>query len=204
MRLPVNAEVYTGLWRRLDRIGLDSVRLERHRAGWRLGGTALVVDRGRACRLEYEVTCDARWCTRRTRVSGWLGTERVDLMLEADGTGRWRLDGHAQPQLARCLDVDLGFTPATNTLPIRRLALPVGASAPVRAAWLRFPELTVEVLEQVYSRTAAGAYRYESAGGRFVAQLTVNAAGLVTEYGRYWRLEAEAGQGDGPGGAGVA
>jgi hypothetical protein len=85
--------------------------------------------------------------------------------------------------------VDLGFTPSTNTLPIRRLTLAVGASAPVRAAWLRFPELTLESLEQVYLRTAERTYRYESAGGQFVAVLEVGAAGLVSRYGDYWRAE---------------
>ncbi|PYQ66665.1 MAG: hypothetical protein DMF53_03140 [Acidobacteria bacterium] len=32
-------------------------------------------------------------------------------------------------------------------------------------------------------------YRYESAGGRFVASVEVDAAGLVTEYGEIWRRE---------------
>ena len=194
--MSVTGEVVAALWRRLDRAGLDAVRMERRGAEWRLAGTALVVDAGRPCRLDYEVTCDDAWRTRRTVVTGWLGVERVSITIDADGEGRWRRDGEPQPQVAGCLDVDLGFTPATNTLPVRRLALPVGASAPVRAAWLRFPELTLEALEQTYTRTADSAYRYESAGGRFVAPLEVSASGLVTRYGAYWILEAAGLSGD--------
>ena len=91
-----------------------------------------------------------------------------------------------QPQVRGCIDVDLGFSPVTNTLPIRRLALPVGGEAAVRAAWLRFPELEFVPLEQVYRRLAAERYLYESAGGRFRAELEVDAWGLVTRYGDYW------------------
>ena len=184
--------VFSGCWRRLDRTGLDAIRLDRHGDEWRLGGTVIVVDAGRSCRLDYLVTCDAAWRTRRTRVSGWIGSGTVDITLDADGAGRWWRDGVERVELAGCLDVDLGFTPATNTLPIRRLALPTGESVPVRAAWLRFPDLTLEVLEQVYTRTGEHAYRYESGGGRFVAPLAVNDEGLVTAYGEYWRMEAAA------------
>jgi hypothetical protein len=191
----VAGDIPAVLWRRLDRAGHDAVRLERHGAGWRLTGIALVVDAGRPCRLDYEVTCDDAWRTRRTRVTGWLGAERVDITLDADGEGEWRRDGEPQPQVAGCLDVDLGFTPATNTLPIRRLTLPVGASAAVRAAWLRFPELTLEALEQVYTRTGEDTYRYESDGGRFVAPLEVSASRLVTRYGALWSAEASTGLG---------
>ena len=108
-------------------------------------------------------------------------------MLERDpATGRWTRDGAPAPQVAGCLDVDLGFSPVTNTLPIRRLALAVGAAAPVRAAWLRFPGLELEPLEQVYRRLAPARYAYESAAGRFRAELEVDGDGLVTRYGDYW------------------
>lgn len=82
-------------------------------------------------------------------------------------------------------DVDLGFTPATNTLPMRRLALEVGESAEVDAVWVRFPELEVARLPQRYTRLEGMRYRYESAGGAFLAELEVDANGLVIRYGKY-------------------
>ena len=60
----------------------------------------------------------------------------------------------------------------------------------VRAAWLRFPSFTLEPLEQSYTRISERAYRYESAGGRFAAELHVNEAGLPTRYGDIWSSEA--------------
>ena len=183
--------VATHLWRRLDQPGHDAVRLERPPAGWRLAGTALLLEDMRPCRLDYEVLCDETWRTRAARVAGWFGTEAVRVELAADGAGQWRLNGAPQPQVAGCLDVDLSFTPATNTLPIRRLNLTIGAAAPVAAAWLRFPELALERLEQVYTRTAEREYLYESDGGRFVAPVTVSDAGLITRYGELWQTETE-------------
>jgi hypothetical protein len=109
--------------------------------------------------------------------------------------------GHAAPPSAApppagCLDVDLGFTPSTNLLAVRRLALSVGEERSTRAAWLRFPELRFEPLTQLYRREAEHLYRYESDGGRFVASLEVDGFGLVARYGDYWIAEtagAEAG-----------
>ena len=72
-------------------------------------------------------------------------------------------------------------------------AFSVGKEAKVRAAWLRFPSFTLEPLEQLYRRVAESRYRYESAGGRFVAELEVNAAGLVTLYPGFCQAETEGG-----------
>jgi hypothetical protein len=109
--------------------------------------------------------------------------------MEADAARRWMLNGRACPEVTGCDDVDLSFTPATNLLPIRRLRLAVGAQASVRAAWLRFPELTLELLEQAYTRVAETQYRYESRGGEFVALLETNTSGFVTRYPDLWQVE---------------
>jgi hypothetical protein len=94
------------------------------------------------------------------------------------------------PAVRGCVDIDLGFSPATNLLPIRRLALNIGKEAEVRAAWLSFPALTFEVLPQVYRRVGETTYRYESGGGTFVRELQVNAVGFVTSYPGLWQAEA--------------
>jgi hypothetical protein len=70
------------------------------------------------------------------------------------------------------------------------LNLPVGSEAVVKAAWLRFPSFQLEPLEQLYRRTGETTYRYESAGGRFTADLEVNEAGLVTHYPGFCKIVA--------------
>lgn len=144
---------------------------------------------GRACSLSYRVECDDAWRTRSARVTGWIGADAVDVTITVDGHGRWRFNGVGQPALDGCLDVDLSFTPATNTLPIRRLELELGASASVDAAWLRFPELRMERLDQLYRRAADRTWQYSSGGGSFTATIEVDADAVVTEYEGLWIRE---------------
>lgn len=181
--------MYSILWRRCDRLGLEAARVERFGpagSGWRLTGNVVVEDHGRACALEYRISCDAEWRTLRALVRGWIGTEPVDVELEADEAGQWTMNDVPQPAVSGCIDVDFGFTPATNLIPIRRLKLAVGEDAHVCAAWLRFPSLALEPLEQRYRHEEERRYLYESALGRYTATLDVNEHGLVTQYGDVW------------------
>lgn len=180
----------TMLWRRLDLPGHESSRLVSRDAHWHLTGTAVFAYDRQPCRLDYLVVCDPEWHTVSGTVTGWVGRQTVEVALTVDPDRRWYLNGTECPAVAGCIDVDLNFSPSTNLLPIRRLGLAVGQEAEVRAAWLRFPTFTLEPLGQVYHRTGAATYRYESAGGRFVAELEVNPAGFVTHYGNFWQAEA--------------
>jgi hypothetical protein len=184
------AERTTVLWQRLDLPGHELAELAATERGWQLSGIALVAHEGRPCRLDYRIECDAAWRTRRTTIHGRLGGAPAELELTSDEQGEWRAHGAPVPSLNGCVDVDLGFSPSTNLLPIRRLGLAIGVSAAVRAAWVRFPDLSLEVLEQVYTRLDATRYLYESANGAFRRELTVSADGFVLEYPDFWRVAA--------------
>lgn len=170
------------LWQRLDLPGHEFAELAVHDTGSELTGTALVVHEGRPCQLDYRIECDAAWRTRAVRIRGHVGIDVISLDLVRSAEGDWRANGAPVPGVAGCIDVDLGFSPSTNLLPIRRLNLSLGERAEVRAAWVRFPQLTLEVLEQAYTRVDATHYSYESAGGAFRRELEVNDDGLVLEY----------------------
>ncbi|HEX2062428.1 MAG TPA: putative glycolipid-binding domain-containing protein [Thermoanaerobaculia bacterium] len=176
----------TLLWRRLDEPGMEACRIVRYGDCWRLEGAAVFANDGVACRADYVVVCDDAWRSLSADVSGWIGNESFDVQLLRDGAGRWLRNGVEHRELDGCIDVDLNFSPSTNTLPIRRLGLAIGASAEVSAAWLRFPSLKLERLEQTYTRLSENGYRYSSAGGSFVAELEVDDEGLMTRYGDFW------------------
>ena len=110
------------------------------------------------------------------------GGGKAAIRLEADGEGRWRSAGSDAPQFEGAVDVDLGIGASTNTLPIRRLELPVGGAAEIVAAWVRFPDLSLEPLPQRYTRLAEDRYRYESLDSGFTADLVVDELGLVIDY----------------------
>jgi hypothetical protein len=175
-------------WRRLDVPGREDARVERTDGGWRLTGELDVQESGVAARLRYAIDCDAQWRTRSATIEGEVDADPFRLVLASDGAGRWTRDGVPVPEIEGALDVDLGFTPATNTLPIRRLALDVGESAPVLSAWLRFPELRLERLEQTYTRETELSFRYRALvdGEQFVARLDMDALGRVLVYEGLW------------------
>lgn len=173
-------------WKRLDRPGHEIARLRDTAQGHVLEGVAVFAEAA-PCQVAYTIVCDADWRTTSLHLHGWRGERDVTLDVHADGARRWAVNGTATAELDGCEDIDLGFSPSTNLLPIRRLRLSVGQRALVRAAWVRFPELVVEPLEQVYERSAPATYRYESDGGRFTALLEVNGAGFVMLYPGLWK-----------------
>ena len=122
------------------------------------------------------------------------GFETRTVALERDAKGNWTVDGVAVKALKGCTDVDLGCSPSTNTLPIRRLRLGVGASQKIQAAWLRFPDFTVVKAAQTYTRLDEYTYRYKS--GTFEADLDVDDDGLVTTYAEWRRTGVAMGPND--------
>jgi hypothetical protein len=181
-------------WRRLDVPGREEARVGRTASGWRLTGEVDVEEGGVAARLRYTIDCDPEWRTRSAAITGEVGGVAIRIALSADGAGHWLRDGMPVPELTGALDVDLGFTPATNTLPIRRLGLEVGEGAEVRSAWVRFPELRVEPLEQRYTREGARSFRYRAVvdGEPFIAGLDTDEFGRVVRYEGLWEAELPA------------
>lgn len=177
------------IWQGAVLQGHEACRLFFQEGRRHLEGAAVFSHERRPCRLNYHVICDDAWRTLFAEVDGWIGPATVDVKIDTDSTQHWRRNGVAQPAVDGCMDIDLNFSPSTNLLPIRRLDLPVGESAAVKAAWLRFPSFQLEPLTQHYRRLDETTYRYESAGGAFVADLKVNRSGFVLDYPDIWRAE---------------
>ncbi|HSJ10467.1 MAG TPA: putative glycolipid-binding domain-containing protein [Longimicrobiales bacterium] len=176
----------SALWRRLDTTSLDHFRLLEFAGGYILDGRVLMVLEDEPAEIHYAVMCDAAWVTQHAHVMLVRGTAVQQLQLRRDDDGRWWCDDVALPELDGIIDVDISITPATNTLPIRRLSLGQGESGATDAAWVRLPGLSVERLPQRYTRVSERSYRYESRGGAFTAELEVDAAGVVVRYGDLW------------------
>lgn len=90
-------------------------------------------------------------------------------------------------------DIDLAFTPATNTLPIRRLRPAIGETIAITTVWLRYPGLVIEPAPQTYQRLDPNRYRFTSDGGAFTAVIEVDDDGLVTTYEGLWHRAATSG-----------
>lgn len=160
--------------------------LERAGRGWGLRGTVLTHEAKRPIEIRYAVTVDSAWATTDVAVQISLaGGEPREL---TELSTLW--SGTRPTPYSDCVDVDLSFTPATNTLPIRRLGLDIGDEAQIDVAWLVWPELDVRPARQVYARLAEHRYRYTQ--DDFTAELVVDDQGLVLDYEGLWRAVARA------------
>ncbi len=172
-------------WRRSDEIATDEhCTLTLRDGALSLIGTVLGSEDGLPVRVEYRVLTDRAGMTTAVHVRDLRGFDTRTIGLERNAKGSWTVDGVAARALRGCTDVDLGCSPSTNTLPIRRLGLTIGKSQTIQAAWIRFPELAAVKAAQTYTRLAEYTYRYAS--GTFEADLTVDEDGLVAEYAD-WR-----------------
>jgi hypothetical protein len=172
-------------WRRSDGVETDEhCTLTLRDGGLALVGTVLGSEGSLPVRIEYRVLADGTGLTTAAHVRDLRGFEQRTIALTRDPKGAWTVDGGPARALRACTDVDLGCSPSTNTLPIRRLRLAMGASRTIQAARIEFPELAVVKAAQTYTRLGEFTYRYSS--GDVEAELTVDDEGLVTAYAA-WR-----------------
>ena len=125
--------------------------------GWLMRGIVMIPIDDEPGEIRYQITADKLWRTQEAVID--IGDETMEISVDGDV---WRIDNVINDDLRGCVDIDLGWTPATNTLPIRRLELDVGESAETMAAWLRFPEMEFIPANQTYTRVSENLWRYRS------------------------------------------
>ena len=93
--------------------------------------------------------------------------------------------GATAPELDGALDCDLGLSPLTNLMPIRRHALHQREGvAEILAAWVSVPDLSLHASRQRYEHVRTGVVRFTDLGVHdgFSAELELDADGLVLLY----------------------
>ena len=170
-------------WRHCEsRSGFEVVFL----GGQRADGDTAAVEGDSAWAVHYGIEFDAGWLTKSAHVTGHSATGGHEVELETDGHGRWRIGGRTAAHLDGCLDVDLESSCLTNALPVHRLGLEVGQAAEAPAAYVRARDLSVERLEQSYTRLedvdGAQRYRYQAPAFEFECELAYDEAGLLLAY----------------------
>jgi hypothetical protein len=176
------------LWQSRDDPGHEWCELRTGPGASRVAGTVVLAADGVPWRIAYEIDLDAKGLTRRVRVTAdGRRVAPIVIDLSADGRGRWTHTASAEVVVDRpdALDVDLGFSPSTNSLPVRRLGLAIGESREIEVCWVLFPSFEVKVGRQRYARLGERTWRYRS--GDFEAELAVDADGLVEAYAD-WRM----------------
>ncbi len=166
--------------------GIEHLHLRQEAEGIVADGLIIGLREERPFRVRYTMTCDEQWRMRSVDVVS-LGADQRALHLRIDRNSQWTTaHGEALPDLAGCAEVDISATPFTNTLPIRRLAVPPGAAADVPVAYIDIADFTVTSVPQRYTHLRAQAdetrYLYQGMLWNFRAELSVDDDGLVTDY----------------------
>jgi hypothetical protein len=177
----------TAAWQHRDaRAGFEVAYFQPFGQGTRAEGWTTAVEDAGTWAVEYAVDVDETGATRSGRVRSRSAAGYSLTLLEADGAGRWLVDGAPAPYLNGCLDVDLESSAMTNALPVRRMRLAPGARAAAPAAYVRAIGLAVERLEQTYLRATDKAsrqrYDYAAPAFGFTCRLIYDESGLVIDY----------------------
>lgn len=186
------------LWRGTDTWRAESAEVELSRHGLRAAGTQLGAT-PLPYRLDYVLDASADFVTRSLRVEvvgdGW--SRRLDLRREFHGAWRCAAEADGEVELPEpggevaglegAHDCDLGYSPLTNLMPIRRHALHERAVAlDFTVAWVSVPDLALTVSSQRYEhlkRTGKGGsvVRFSTPDG-FKSDLKLDGDGLVVRY----------------------
>ncbi|HMJ04420.1 MAG TPA: putative glycolipid-binding domain-containing protein [Conexibacter sp.] len=188
------------IWRGLDEWQVEAAAVELAADGLVATGTQIGSDPV-AYRLDYRLDARGDFITRALEITvtgqGW--SRRLDL--RHDGGGAWTCEAGAEGDvdlpppgcdpalLAGALDCDLGRSPLTNLMPIRRTGLDRRTGAEdFLMAWVSVPDLSVVASAQRYEHLGLSGdgslVRYVDRGefDGFTADLLLDADGFVIHY----------------------
>ena len=158
--------------------------------GFNLAGRIIAAHEDEPLVIAYEIRCAADWSAQTIAIDQVLGNTPRRLQLARTGDG-WLVDGAPDARLDGCAEPDLGLTPSTNALAIRRLDLAIGQAATIACAWVKFPALSVEPALQRYERLGERDYRYTNVASGFTALVTVDELMLPVSYEGIWTRIAD-------------
>jgi uncharacterized protein len=183
---PTEALMSSAFWQRLDIAGCDAARLLKLADGFQLSGNAVFLKAGEPTALRYSLALAHDWSTREARVEGFMGNRRLNDHI-ARTTAGWMMNGR-DFGMADVLDLDLGFTPATNMVQLKRIALAIGDEADFDVAWFDAGSDRIERLPQQYRRVTGSEYDYRSPTFDYRETLQLAPNGFAQEYPGLWTM----------------
>jgi hypothetical protein len=180
-------------WRADDGHGLEGARLLLHTSGFRALGRMVRAEPGGDFTASYRLIVGEDGGLERLSVTAATAERERHLTINRTDDGVWLLDtgtggGSTRTDFVGAVDVDLGFSPMFNTIPIRRLGLHREAGEhTVPVVFVSLPDLDVRVVEQTYRTVselndATGQALVEFRSGDFTAELVVDADAAVLNY----------------------
>ncbi|OHV13937.1 putative glycolipid-binding domain-containing protein [Kushneria phosphatilytica] len=176
-------------WRALEYAGTERLRVMTSAEGLLAHGVA--VGRTPECpyAFDYRVRLDEQGRCRRLGLQALLEEWRLELT--SDGEGNWQLNGVDREDLAGCIDIDLAFTPFSNSLPIRRYNWSAGDTCELAVVHLTLPEMKAHPARQRYTCREPGySFDYHNLDSGYESAIMIDGDGWVIEYPGLFRREA--------------
>lgn len=172
------AGAHAVFWVRQDGPGNDACRFADAEGGYLIDRSSTDADLNV---LRYRIRARGDGTTRRVRIGR---TSRIFVRRAPDDT--WMLNGTLAPEVTGAKDICFGFSPATFTLPIRRLKLGVGEEVETLVARLDLEKERLEPRHLVIRRTANSDYEWMETETGTTSHLTVDAHGIVRTHQGHW------------------
>lgn len=180
----------TYIWKSKVLGSIEYATIMEQNSNWTIESTVLIAsEKIPGCKIQYSIKLSKNWELDIAVVEiDKLGLKKV-LIIELDEEKTWIINKKRDDRFSACTDIDLGFSPMTNTIPIRRLELKKGETISLSACWLEFPSFKLKPLEQKYTCLDENTYLYES-GTNFKATLQVDKMKIVKDYPKVWQMIA--------------
>lgn len=172
------AGAHAVVWVRQDESGNDACRFADAEGGYLIDGSSTDA---KGSILTYRIRAREDGTTRRARIGA---KSRIFVSRAPDNT--WLLNGTPATAVEEAEDIDLGFTPATLTLPIRRLKLSIGDDAEIMVARLDLENDRLTPLNLVLRRTADKEYECLNADTGKTSHLVVDGHGIIQRFTGHW------------------
>jgi hypothetical protein len=177
----------SAFWRRLDMPGRDAARVSRTANGYELFGQSVFLDPRGPAALRYVLDLAPDWSTRAGRITGFIGEQAVDSHIVRTPAG-WTSNGK-DFGMTGVVDLDLGFTPATNMAQLSRVRLAIGEAIELDVAWLDAGDQRLVRLPQAYRRMSEFDYDYNSPTVGYSATITLAPSGFAAVYPGLWEID---------------
>ena len=165
------AGAHAVLWVRQDGAGNDACRFADADGGYLIDGSS--TDAGWNI-LRYRIRARKDGTTRRVRIGA-----KSRIFVQRTTNDAWTLNGAPAPDVEGAKDIYLGFTPASMTLPIRRLKLDIGDEATFLVASLDLANEQLEPLHLTLRRITSLEYKCLQTETGGTSCLSVNQHGIV-------------------------
>lgn len=121
-------------------------------------------------------------------IEGMIGVRRVDYAIARNLSG-WTVNSVTVQGMQHLVDVDLGFTPATNLQQLQRVEIVRVGAVDVPVAWFDIETGKLTELAQRYERRGESTYWYEAPRFGYAGLLELDPDGFIRSYPSLWERE---------------